>query len=138
MPQWWGAGAALQSAGDYHFLPLSWEIDGQGRIVPPPQQECEARRALRFYGDAVLGAGDAVALYGWLHTSAFCSLYGATSVFEDFAETFAGFVHVLMLENMHSVRVALPGRPALTIDDYWQSSRSADKRRFMQRFLGVS
>lgn len=137
MPQWWCGGGTLEAADAYHFLPFSWQIDAHARIVPLSGQDCGLRERLGFYGEATMGADDAADLYEWLQTSNFCSLYGATTVFEDFAETFAGYVHVRLLDHCHTVRLALPGRPALVIDDYWDSERSAAKRQFMQRFLGL-
>jgi hypothetical protein len=84
---------------DFGFTAISWvaAADGNGA-----ESRFDAaftqRRSIKYYrfNDAPLGAAQMAGTYAALAATDFVSLYAATSMYEDFAETYAMYVHVVL------------------------------------------
>ncbi|HEX8606821.1 MAG TPA: hypothetical protein VF774_29535, partial [Pseudoduganella sp.] len=88
VPDWW----TDDVQGDYTFLPLSWQVDGGGAVLP--------------VSDAVRRAGpDAAAAYAALAGTAWLTPHGAQSPLDDFAEAFALYAHMVLSERPWSAHV---------------------------------
>jgi hypothetical protein len=135
LPDWWLAPETLGATDDYSFLRLGWEIGADKKIVPKAGEDFAGRASVRFYGDAGLNHSDMLDIYSGLQGTSFASLYASTNAYDDFAESFATYVHSVLLRKPY-VTVCSDGTVTLQSGDFWTSERSAAKRGFMEELLG--
>jgi hypothetical protein len=136
-PDWWSGLPDRGSAGDYSYLPLSWQIDDRRRIVPLPGNDFPLRASISHYdGDTRLPAGYMAGLYRALKRTSFPTLYAATSVHEDFAESLACHVHMELMGKPLLVSIRQHDELVLQWQPDWRSERYAAKRAFFERLLG--
>ncbi|MRW91900.1 hypothetical protein GJ699_18045 [Duganella sp. FT80W] len=139
LPDWWSGLPDRSSANDYSFLPISWQIDEKRRIVPLPGNDFPLRANVSHYeGDTRLPAGYMTDIYRALKRTSFPTLYSASSVHEDFAESFACYVHMQLMHKPMSVCIRQHGELVLHWQMDWRSERYAAKRAFFERLLGVA
>ena len=67
------------------------------------------RRQLAFYREAQLPAREILSTVENLANSNFVSLYGSTSPLEDFAESFAVYVHTELMRQPYQIEVLVDG-----------------------------
>jgi len=134
IPDWWIDPATMLASEAYTFLPLAWEVGDDKHIVPQPWNDFDLRSQVAYYSGAKLSAEQMPAAYDALQTTNFATLYAATNVYEDFAETFVSYVHTVLMQQPLEIVIRRNGE-RLQVPSYWDSARCADKRRFMQTFL---
>lgn len=117
IPDWWAEGVA----GEYSFLPLSWQVDDAGQVVP-------ADDALRRAGP------DAAAAYRALDSTAWLTPASAQSPLDDFAEAFALYAHIVLSGRPYSVRV-FDGATPYDYVPHWDAPRLAGKLALLKRFV---
>jgi len=90
------------------FVKLSWEPDGKGWLISRYAKKFPLLVQARFYrfDQAPLVLSDAGAVYQDLSRTNLPSLYGITNVYDDFAETFAVYVHTQLLGRPYRVDVS--------------------------------
>lgn len=137
LPDWWRALDPGASTNDYPFLRCAWQISADTAIVPKTGDDFLGRASARFYGEPLLDAGHVLAVYHGLQSSSFATLYASTNAYDDFAETFATYVHCVLMHKPFSVSVRCDGVLTLELDDFWTSQRSAPKRAFMESFFAT-
>jgi hypothetical protein len=137
LPIWWLPPDAMKETGDYDFLRLGWQIDGDKRIVPKAEEDFAERTGIFYYDTKGLDDAAMLSAYRALQGTTFPSLYASTNAFDDFAETFATYVHSVMLGKPARVRIVSDDAVHLERDNFWASPRSADKRAFMQELLAA-
>ena len=133
---WWLDAQSLRGAGEYHYLPLAWQIDANQRVVPLPENDFALRSDIVYYHGARLAGSQMAQAYNQLQGANFATLYAATSVHEDFAESFASYVHAVMLGKPQMIRIERDGALLLQFDGYWDTQRSASKRALLAQLLG--
>jgi hypothetical protein len=133
---WWLDAQSLRGADEYHYLPLAWQIDEQQQVVPLAENDFALRSDIVYYHGARLAGSQMVDAYRQLQQANFATLYAATSVHEDFAESFASYVHAVMLGKPQMIRIERDGTLLLQFDGYWDAPRSAAKRALLERLLG--
>ena len=133
---WWLDAQSLRGAGDYHYLPLAWQISEEKSVVPLLENDFPLRPDIVYYHGARLAASQMAHAYHQLQGANFATLYAATSVHEDFAESFASYVHAVMLGKPQAIRIEKDGALLLQFDGYWDAPRSAGKRALLERLLG--
>ncbi|MYM22258.1 hypothetical protein GTP46_06335 [Duganella sp. FT135W] len=139
LPDWWSGLPDHSTVDDYSYLPLSWQIDDKRRIVPLPGNDFALRASVSHYdGDPRLPAGYMTDIYRALKRTSFPTLYSAASVHEDFAECFACYVHMVLLNRPLSVSIHQHGELVLDWRMDWRSERYARKLAFFERLLGSS
>jgi hypothetical protein len=134
LPDWWIAPGELKEGRDYAFLDLSWEIDDGKRIAPKPACAFGLRDSLVFYGSALLCEADAIDAYEALRATSFATLYAAGNPFDDFAESFALYVHTVLLGKPYEVATC-GERPVELCDSLSIVARCAEKYSFVEDFL---
>ena len=95
------------------------------------------RRDVRFYFGAKLDARDMRGVYESLEQTSFPTLYAATHPADDFAESFASYVHVAMMGRDQEVRLYRKGKLEKTIGPCWGQPRCAYKRTALESALGL-
>jgi len=132
---WWLDAQSLRGADEYHYLPLAWQISEEKSVVPLPENDFPLRPDIVYYHGARLAGSQMADAYGQLQGANFATLYAATSVHEDFAESFASYVHAVMLGKPQSIRIERDGALLLQFGGYWDAPRSAGKRALLERLL---
>jgi hypothetical protein len=135
LPNWWQTLPDLRGPHPWPFFDLSWQMNQEGQLVPAPGQDFALRRYVAYYSGANLSTDDLLAVYAALEQTGFPSLYGATNVYDDFAESFANYVHVVLMQRHYQLRILCDGISIFEPEPFWQSERSLPKRQFMQAFL---
>jgi len=127
------------------FYSLSW-------IYPPPSQGTllpgdtlrsrfdaawPERETLAFYSfeNSKLRLDDAASIYEWLRQTNFPTLYAATSSADDFAESFANYVHVVMGKRPYEIRLKQGESSANLLGSCWDSPRCASKKMAVEHLL---
>ena len=137
LPIWWLPPESMTSSSDYEFLQLGWQITAEKRIVPKPEEDFAGREMVSYYRDAHLDDDAMLAIYRRLQRTSFASLYAATNAYDDFAETFAGYVHSVLMKRPSRLRICRGAVVAHEAENFWGSSRSAPKRAFLKQLLAA-
>ncbi|HEV7815477.1 MAG TPA: hypothetical protein VGP06_10315, partial [Janthinobacterium sp.] len=137
IPDWWIDPQTMLDSDDYTFLPLAWQVGDNKHIVPLPENDFALRSRVAYYSGAKLSGDEMVPAYQALQQTNFATLYAATNVYEDFAESFVTYVHTVLMKKRLEIRICRDGQIVLQPPAYWGSARSAVKERFMQAFLGT-
>lgn len=130
---WWEQG---DPAG-YPFSAISWRRGKKGGVTSHWDKGFPERARLRFYADAEaqLPGDQRLDIYSKLARTDFVSLYAATGSYEDFAETYAMYVHVVLQGRPWQLTVLGAGKPLLIMTAPILQPRCAAKRRFMAGLL---
>jgi hypothetical protein len=135
MPDWWSDPSAMAAADAYPFLRLAWDIDEDKRIAPRPGEDFPLRNYVAYYTGAQLTGDEMLVAYAGLESTSFPTLYAATNVYDDFAESFAGYVHTVLMKRPARIQICCDGIVIMEPADYWSEPRSAAKKAFMESFL---
>ena len=133
---WWLDAQSLRGADEYHYLPLAWQISEEKSVVPLVENDFALRSDIVYYHGARMQGSQMAHAYRQLQQANFATLYAATSVHEDFAESFASYVHAVLLGKPQAIRIEHDGALLLQFDGYWDAPRSAGKRALLERLLG--
>lgn len=129
---WWAGG----NPSVYPFSAQSWKLEN-GNIVSRWDNAFRDRHKVRFYAteqfrlpsSALLGA------YSQLLKTDFVSLYASTGVYEDFAETYAMYVHVVMQKRPWTLSVAEDGITAIECTTPILQDRCKEKSLYISRLM---
>ncbi len=120
---------------DAPFVQLSWRPDSEDVFRSRFDGVFPQRRHVRAYGfdRSDLTAAQMTGTYRALaqHTN-FPTLPAAQSPWEDFAESFATYIHVGLDGRPRTATVMRDQKPVLHVATRWEDSRLTDKRRFMK------
>lgn len=140
VPDWWLDPQHLQATDNYSFLAIDWQVverDGRRTVLPRPDKDFARRERVTYYSESRLSADDIVPVYEALQNTSFATLYSATGVQDDFAESFATYVHTEMMDRPYEVSIHHNGKEVMRTGGFWSRPCSEEKRRYMQRFLAV-
>lgn len=136
-PPWDVRPRDVPAAASYPFFELSWRIDRKAnRNVALAEEHFPQRRHVAYYFGAKLAATDMVPTYESLEKTNFPSLYAATQPGDDFAESFASYVHVVLLHRPWQVTISKAGQVVKTFKACWDEPRCAAKRRLLEEMAG--
>lgn len=133
MPDWWVDQSFSQVSELKAFPPLTWTLGANG-VVPAEGNDFPLRSLIT--GEAAQGfpANRSFEVYDALSQTGFPTLYATLSMHEDFAETFATYVHCVLLGKPYEVRVRL-GDEERVYADFWFSPNAQAKSAFFKDFL---
>lgn len=136
----WDAEGIPAATRDGAFPRISWvpgRPHGRPAMVSPWWERFPVLERLDFYSfaEAPLSAARAPEAYAALARTDLPSLYGATSVYEDFAETFAIHVHTALLGKPYRVVVRRGGRVAARYTSCLADGGCPAKARVLRRLL---
>ncbi|MFC1462113.1 hypothetical protein ACFLQU_00770 [Verrucomicrobiota bacterium] len=131
---WWTGG----NPSAYPFSALSWTLR-RGNVVPRRSDGSRDRYKVRFYATegSHLPAKSIPAIYGRLPKTNFVSLYASTSVYEDFAETYAMYVHVVMQKRPWALTLQREGRTLVELFKPILEARCRTKRQYIARLMAA-
>jgi hypothetical protein len=132
----WNLRAAEVPDRRYPFFDLSWTVDRPGnRFLTRFEQELPERKNVAYYFGAKLSASDMVPAYRHLELTNFPTLYAATTPGDDFAESFANYVHVVMMGKPFEIAISRDGKVVQRYAPCWKEARCAAKRRILEEYL---
>lgn len=127
---WWSEG----NPADYAFASISWVLR-DGSLTSKWDSVFRDRSKVRFYADEksqVQITDDKLpGIYADLAKTDFVSLYAATGIYDDFAETYAMYVHVVLQKRPWQLTVLRDGKPVFTMNEPIQQERCESKRKFI-------
>ena len=138
-------GGNTQNIKSSGFYGLSW-------AYPPPSQRTllpgdtlrsrfdaswPERETLAFYSfeNSRHTLSEAASIYEWLGQTNFPTLYAATSSADDFAESFANYVHVVLDGRPYEIRLKRAEQSAILQAPCWDSPRCASKKMAVEYLL---
>lgn len=120
----------------YPFYELSWTIDRQADDYRSRFDAAFPQRANTvYYFGAKLAAADMVTTYTRLKNTNFPSLYAATRPGDDFAESFASYVHVVLMRRPWQITISRDGQVVHTFKACWEEARCAQKKKILEQLL---
>jgi hypothetical protein len=120
----------------YPFFDLSWSLDrANSRYVNRFEQQLPERKNVTYYFGAKLSAKDMAPTYKHLENTNFPTLYAATIPGDDFAESFANYVHVVMMGKPFEIAITQDGSVAERYGPCWKEKRCAAKRKILEDYL---
>jgi hypothetical protein len=137
-PVWWRPAAT--SAPAYPLLDPCWRAAPHGRYMPRRGHDFPQRAQLVYHGVPRLSLRDAAAAYGALGRTGFPTLYAATSIYEDIADSFAGYVHVHLMGRPLQHRLLEGGAASLVAEGgaYWQGEHGMRRAALFENLLAGS
>ncbi|MFZ6875419.1 hypothetical protein ACO0LF_25415 [Undibacterium sp. Di27W] len=136
LPDWWIGAQKFKASEEYTFLSLCWQIAMNGDIIPLLRHDFAHRKELRFYSKQQVSGDLILAIYQALEKTGFPSLYAATNAYDDFAESFAMYVHAVIMGKPYHLTVASGDQIIMDIGDYWSSPRARAKKQLFAEYLG--
>lgn len=115
----------------YPFFLLSWRTTGN-RHVSIFDDTFTLRGGVSYYFGAKLAGARMADAYAQLARTNFPSLYAATRPGDDFGESFASYVHVVMMKKPWEIVMRNAGREALVFKACWEEARCAAKRKLLE------
>lgn len=138
LPNWWLSSQYFKSTDEYTFLPLSWQITMTGEIIPLLREDFKHRKLIAYYTENKLPSEDVMNFYESLEKTSFATLYAATNSYDDFAESFASYVHFILLKKPFEIRIRHENKIIMHLENYWLSKRCTAKYQILAEYLGES
>ena len=129
----WGHKGDL-NLNKYPFLNYSWELNGN-QIEPKLKEVKSFFKNVSYYRKAKLNNQKALEVFKILSTQNFPSLYGVISPYEDFADSFASYVHCVVENKPYEVTIKSANKPRLIIDCCWKNKRCSSKKKFFDSLI---
>lgn len=135
-PSWAIAPRDVDASAAFPFLSQSWSIAAdQGSYVSHFDAEFPRRRDLVYYREPRLSTDSLASVYECLAKTNFATLYAATSPFEDFAESFAAFVHVSLMHKPYVARIYREHELVTTFRPELDQPRLREKMHLLEEIL---
>lgn len=135
-PPWNIGPKDVDSRASYPFFELSWTVD---RAADKYRSRFDAdfpqRASTVYYFGAKLSAADMLPTYAGLKKTNLPSLYAATAPGDDFAESFASYVHVVLMQRPWQIAISRHGKLAEVFRACWGELRCAAKRQILERLI---
>jgi len=135
-PAWNTSPREVSQGRQYPFFDLSWRIDREKNLyISLFDAHFPQRTRTVYYFGPKLAAAEMPATYNNLLSTNFPSLYAATSPGDDFAESFASYVHVVLMRRPWQVTISRDAGNQQVIDHCWDGARCAPKRKLLELLL---
>jgi hypothetical protein len=131
-PSWNGA----PSVDDWPFVKLSWRMNGP--VVESLYDRMFSERPLirpYAFGKSSLSMVYVGGVYRGLAWTNFPTLTAAAGIWEDFAESFANYLHVVRGKRPYEVRIRDTNVPDAVYSSCWNEYRCAAKRAFLEQWM---
>ena len=116
------------------YGPLSWRVV-DSHYVGKADDKFPDRARIQYYPVSTpsLSCSDAVRVYSELEVSAFPALYAVRDPFEDFAESFANYVHVVIMKRPFEIGILRDDKTLKKYSACWAEPRCAEKKKYIDR-----
>lgn len=126
----------VENGAEYPFFNLSWRINREANKYQSIFDAAFPQRLNTvYYFGAKLSATDMVSTYVNLEKTNFASLYSATHPGDDFAESFATYVHAVLMKRPWQIEITRNGEVVRTLKPCWSELRCAKKKEILNQLL---
>ncbi|HEY4371951.1 MAG TPA: hypothetical protein VGN52_08505 [Burkholderiales bacterium] len=129
--------ARFPPVAQYPFVSLSWRDSRDQSFETRNEEGFPLRHKVFYYGGPKLNGNTMEPIYRSLQQTGFATLYGATDPWDDFAETFATYVHTQLQHRHYAITVYHDDAPVLIYHSCWEEGRCEAKRAYMERVLAI-
>lgn len=122
---------------NYPFVRLSWKLDDEEKPISLFDDKFHERKKIQFYAfaKAQLTNDQMPDTYRQLQQlTNFVSMQAATSLWEDFAESFATYVHIVTDKRPWQVRIDDEQGSTFVYPSCWQDNRCKTKKEFLEKW----
>lgn len=135
-PPWDAPQKTADALQQYPFAAVSWKINAQTfQYEPLIAQDGFDCAPVHYYSEQPkLPTSKAESCYRALEQTAFVSLYASTNPFDDFAETFAFYVHRILLKKPWSMEIG-NSTQVYRYEPDWADKRFDRKRTIIESIL---
>ncbi|GAB6272116.1 MAG: hypothetical protein STSR0003_19610 [Smithella sp.] len=119
------------------FARLSWNKKNH-EIRSNFDEVFPARKFIKPYAfdHSTLTEDQIIDVYRMLNTTTnFPSIHAATDLWEDFAESFVTYIHVVREKKPYKISIKEKGMPDIVYTSCWNHDRCKDKRAFMDQWF---
>lgn len=123
---------------NHPFTKLSWKLTENSEVISLFEDKFPYRKAIRYYSfeKALLYNDQIIDLYTRLQKyTNFASMQAAITLWEDFAESFATYVHVVLENRPWQIRIERGDGQPMIIDSGWHEERCKEKKAFMEKWF---
>lgn len=123
---------------NYPFQKLSWQLTEDNKIISFFDENFPERKYIRVYSfeKAKLTNEQIPSTFNNLvDQTNFPNLYAAQSLWEDFAESFATYFHVIIDKRPWQIIIEQKGKPEIVIRSCWNEERCRIKKEYMKRWF---
>lgn len=127
----------MENPAKYAFSRLSWRTD-KGKPKSRHDDAFTLRAKVVYYKfkAASLKSGDIESVYRQFAASDFVSLYASTNMFDDFAETYAMYVHVVLQKKPWTLLIKRRDEVLMRIDRPILEERCKQKLEHFDKYFG--
>lgn len=121
----------------YPFTTLSWKMS-DGKVESLFDDMMPQRRFIRSYafGASRLSSDQMENLYAVVFDNTnFPTIHAAADIWEDFAETFTTYMHVIKEKRPYEVQINTADNLNVNYRSCWEKGTCLDKKRFMDQWL---
>ncbi len=129
------------SKGDivrYPFLEFSWTVNEEDKVVSKFDESFPERSMLRAYSfdnSKIQNADIASTYQNFLNRTDFVSLYAATNLWDDFAESFTIYFHTIIDKRPWQMTIHQQNAADIVIKPCWEDGRCTEKMEFMDKWF---
>jgi hypothetical protein len=134
-PSWSIPPSQVGPTGAFPFFELSWKVSSEGRYVSRFDGQFPERSRVVYYFGPKPDGREMAATYGHLERTNFPTLYAATHPGDDFAESFANYVHTVRMGRPFEIRLLHEGRAVKVYGPCWSEERCEAKRAILEKML---
>jgi hypothetical protein len=135
-PSWSIQNVSQKELTAYPFASISWlSLENRRNVRSKFDAVLPQRKEIVYYFGARLDAIAANDIYRQLQNTSFPTLYAATNWGDDFAESFANYVHVVLAKRPFEILVEQDGATLLKYGACWEETRCQDKRKLLEAYL---
>jgi hypothetical protein len=123
---------------NYPFVKLSWTMDEKKKVISLFDSKFPARKNIKYYafGKAKLSEDQIGDVYAKMQQQTnFVSLYAATNLWDDFAETFVNYVHVVLERRPWEAQIVNAKGEVTVIRSCFEEQRCREKKEFMDQWF---
>jgi hypothetical protein len=137
-PDWGISARQVRPDARFPFFDLSWRVEREAnRYVSRWDATFPQRTQTTYYLGAKLAAADLLPTYESLARTDFPTLYAATSPGDDFAESLASYVHVVLLKRPWSIAIVSRDGVTHMFASCWAEPRCQRKRAALEAILSL-
>ena len=135
---WRGANEERQTLSNFNFTALSWTLrDGKTIRSCENVKLCSAKLPYYAEDEKKLSADFIPADYADLVKTGFPTLYAATNPFDDFAESYANYIHTIEMKKPWQISIYEGNRQSMKVDSCWDEERCRAKRIALENALRI-
>lgn len=136
-PSWFTDLKPDKKIDDYPFMNVSWKSYHKKRYHSNYDDIFPERKKVRYYywEKSHYDCHKAKYLYDKLEKTDFVTLYATQDPYEDFAESFVTYVHLIMMKKPFKINIREKGKIIKHFNLCWDEARCQQKRKILEMFL---